>query len=502
MSEQSPSTTGRAPDAGEPAVGGGTVTANAVPERPLAYWIGVLLVLVLLSEEVAYAFNLVTPALPGMAEAFQTTQIGWVSTAFSLAGAITAPLVGKLADMYGKKRWLLIAAGTMVVGSAIVALAPSFAFVVVGRTIEGVGLAIVPITYSLMRDIFPKRMLAMAVSISVAGIGLTGIVGPIIAGVLIDNFGYRGVFWALALFPLAIGILVFLVVPESPVRVRSRIDWAGAGLLGLALAVLLLGVGEGATWGWTDWKTLGCFVVAVLVFMAWVGYERRPEFPLVDLTLVRSRAVVTTMLASFTSQGVIALQFVLLSFVVQVPRELGGTYGFGESASAMAAYTSPAGVISMAMGFVVGWLAERRGARLPLWVGFALAAAGSLVLAFAHDTPTQVVIGYFVYAVGGGLISAAVPNLVIAAVPVEQQAVSASTINVVGSLGSTIAVQVGFAILLTTVVTVVQGTPIYGGAGITAVYVLAAVLSVVGLVAGLLMRHGRRPQSAEAVSTV
>ena len=221
--------------------------ARSAAPRSLAYWLFVLLIIVLLSEEVAYAFNLVTPALPSMVTNFHTTQIAWVSTAFSLSGAIAAPLLGKLADMQGKKRWLLITAALMAVGSLTVALAPTFGVVIAGRAIEGLGLAIVPIAYSLMRDIFPKRMITFAVSVSVAGIGLTGVVGPIFAGYLIDNFGYRGVFWALALFPVLVGLLLLAFVPESPVRVRSAIDWIGAILLGAALALMLLAIGEGAT---------------------------------------------------------------------------------------------------------------------------------------------------------------------------------------------------------------------------------------------------------------
>lgn len=126
-----------------------------------------------------------------MAATFQTPHIAWVSTLFTLTGAISAPLVGKLADRDGKKKWLLITTGCMALGSLIVALAPTFPIVLIGRAVEGFGLAIVPIVYSLMRDIFPKRMLAVAVSLATAGIGVTTITGPIFAGLLIDNFGYQ-----------------------------------------------------------------------------------------------------------------------------------------------------------------------------------------------------------------------------------------------------------------------------------------------------------------------
>ncbi|WP_280194483.1 MFS transporter [Nocardia farcinica] len=472
---------------------------NGTSRRSTARWIGILVILVLLSEEVAYAFNLVTPAMPSMAAEFGTPHIAWVSTLFMLTGAISAPLVGKLADREGKKKWLLITAACMAGGSLIVALAPSFPMVLLGRAVEGLGLAIVPIVYSLMRDIFPRKMLAVAVSLATAGVGVTTITGPIFAGLLIDHFGYRGVFFALAIFPLVVGALVLVAVPESPVRVHTPIDWAGGLLLGLTIAVLLFAIGEAGAWGWTSAKTFGCAALTVVLFAVWARHAGRTEHPLIAPAVLRGRAVLTTMAAQFTAQAVIALQFVLLSFVVQTPKALGLTYGLGETAGFMARITTPAGIASVLMGLLVGYVAERRGARLPNCLGFALAATGSVVLAFAHDTFGPIFLGYLVYAFGGGLVSAAIPNLVIAATPVKLQAVTASTVNVVGSIGSAIAVQAGFAILALQVVTVADGSPIYGDAGFTAVYLLTAALAAVGLVASLLMRHGRRPQSVEAL---
>ncbi|MFD0032939.1 MFS transporter [Streptomyces sp. NPDC127172] len=231
---------------------------TAVP-RSTAYWIFVLLVLALLSEETAYAYNLVTPALPDMAAELHTTQIAWVTTLFSLVGGISAPIVGKIADNLGKKRVLLWVVGVMACGSLIVALAQSFPVVLVGRAMEGSAVAILPLAYSLMRDIFPRRLLALAISIATSGIGLTTVLGPIIAGALIDNFTYRAVFFFLAAFPVALGALVWMVVPESPVRMRGRLDWWGALLLGAAVGLILVGLSEGAVWGWSSEAVLGCF---------------------------------------------------------------------------------------------------------------------------------------------------------------------------------------------------------------------------------------------------
>ncbi len=488
---------------GQPPPGHAGIMTQSLPgsRRSMWYWIGVLLVLVLLSEEVAYAFNLVTPALPQMAAKFHTTQIAWISTAFTLAGACTAPLIGKLADAYGKKRFLLVAAGTMVVGSAVVSIAPTLPVVLAGRTLEGVGTAILPITYSLMRDIFPKRMLALGVSISTAGIGLTGIVGPYISGWLIDRYQYRGVFYFLALLPLVLGIIIFFAVPESPLRARTRIDWLGGLMLGASLSLLLVALSEGSAWGWASARTLGFAAAGLVLLLAWLRHERRITFPLMNLELLRGRAVALTMTANFVAQAVIVIQFVMLAYLVQTPKALGAGYGLGESASGLAHFTSPAGIISVAMGFVVGWAAQRRGPRLPAWTGFVFATAGTLMLAFEHYTSPELLVGYFVYAIGGGLISAAIPNLVIAAVPVEQQAISANMVGVVGSLGSAVGLQAAFALLNQHVHSVIQGAPIYADAGFKIVYLFAAILALAGVAASLAMRHGKRPESEESAET-
>lgn len=461
-------------------------------QRSTRYWIGVLLVLTLLSEETAYAYNLVTPALPHMAAALGTSDIVWVTTLFSLVGGVTVPLIGKLGDIYGKKRVLLATIVVMACGSLVVATAPSLGLVLVGRALEGVAISIVPLAYSIMRDIFPCRLVAVGVSVATSGIGLTGILSPIIAGFLIDHFTYRGVFFFLAAFPLVLGLLVLIVVPESPIRVRSSVDWGGAILLGAAIGLLLTGITEGSSWGWASAGTLAFLGGGIVAFLVWVAVEKRLRAPLVDVRLARRRPLMTTMIAQFVAQGVIAAQSVLLVYVVQVPRVAGGDYGLGRDASGLAWFTSPGSLISMLMGFAVGFLANRRGARNPLLVGFCFALAGSAMLASMHGLAWQVLLGWFVFAVGGGMVNAAIPNLVVAGVPPEQQAVSAGAVGVVGSLGAAVIVQLVFVILSSHVRSVAAGTPIYSGTGFTWAFAFGGVVSIVGVVAAVAMRHGRQ----------
>ncbi|MEU6419146.1 MFS transporter [Streptomyces spiralis] len=468
--------------------GSGPQTEAIGSSRSTTSWVFVLTALTLLSEEAAYAYNLVTPALPSMAVALHTDQIAWVTTLFTLVGGVTAPLVGKIADMYGKKRVLLATTGVMVFGSLIVASASSFAIVLLGRGLEGTAVAILPLTYSLMRDILPKRLLPVGISIAASGLGLTGILAPIIAGALIDHFTYRGVFYFLVAFPMLLGLLVWAFVPESQVRARGRLNWRSALQLGAGIALILIGLSQAKAWhGGAPGYTVGG---GVLVLVGWAWYEQRLTEPFIDLSLLRTRAVLTTAVTQLTAQGAIALNLTLLSFMVQVPRSLGHAYGFGESASGLAKYTAPAGLISMLMGFAVGFIVRRRGARMPLWMAFVAAGTGSLLIGTWHDQPWQVMLSFFVYAIGGGTLQAAIPNQVVAAVPPDNQAVSAGMVNLIGSIGTSVFVQIGFAILTAHIGMVAHGQPIYTGTGFVLAYYLTAAVCVVGLVAALLMRHG------------
>ena len=166
-------------------------------KRPLSFWWLALFILVLHTEAVAFSFNLVSPTLVPISTEFETTQLGWMYTSLTLVGAVSIPLTTKLADLYGKKRMILVVTAIATVGALLVAIANSYAVVLVGRALEGTLLALVPLVYSIMRDIFPRRILAFSVTIAASGVGVVTIAGPFIAGYLVDNHGWQSVFWFL-----------------------------------------------------------------------------------------------------------------------------------------------------------------------------------------------------------------------------------------------------------------------------------------------------------------
>ena len=145
----------------------------------------------------------------------------------TLVGAVTTPLLTRLGDIAGKKLMILVVTAIATAGALLVAVANSFALVLVGRAMEGVLLALIPLVYSLMRDTFPNRILAFAVTIAASGVGIVTIAGPFLAGYLVDNHGWRSVFWFLAAEQAVGFVAILAIVPASKFRAPARLDVGG-----------------------------------------------------------------------------------------------------------------------------------------------------------------------------------------------------------------------------------------------------------------------------------
>src|SRR3954451_20428201 len=196
--------------------------------------------------------TMILPALPAFQERYNVapSTSTWLLTAFLISSAIATPILGRLGDMYGKERMLLIALGIFAVGSVVAATAGSFAMLLVGRTVQGTSAAVVPLAIGIVRDELPPARVAVTIGLLSSMLGIGGGAALILAGFLVDHGGLDAIFWS-ALVVTAIGAaLTWAFVPESPVRSPAPVDVLGAVLLSVSLVALLVGVSEGNRWGW------------------------------------------------------------------------------------------------------------------------------------------------------------------------------------------------------------------------------------------------------------
>jgi EmrB/QacA subfamily drug resistance transporter len=427
----------------------------------------------------ALAQTMVIPALPDLQREFgaDPADATWLLTAFLLTSSVATPLLGRLGDMHGKERWLLISLAVFGVGSVVAALGTSLEVLILGRAIQGAGGAIFPLAIGIIRDEFPRDQVAAGIGTISATFGIGGGAGLVLAGVLVDQFDVDWIFWLSVVTTAMAALAVWLWVPESPVRVRARIDWVGGALLSAALLALLLPISEGNVWGWGSARVLGLFAAALVLGAVWAWWELRTVDPLVDLALMRSRPVWTTNVAALAIGLAMFGSFVLIPQFVQTPHDVAG-YGFGASVTESGLFLLPSAFVMLFAGPLSGNLGTRYGSRVPLALGAVAAGVSYAWLALAHDARIDIYLASAVLGLGVGLAFAAMANLTVEAVPVEMTGVASAINAIMRQIGGAIGAQVAAAIVSSSFV---AGGRYPAESGFTTAFVMSAIASVVAL---------------------
>jgi EmrB/QacA subfamily drug resistance transporter len=405
--------------------------------------------LVLAAAGLAYALaqTMIVPALPAIQRDLggDPADATWLLTAFLLTSSVATPLVGRLGDMYGKEHWLLFCLAVFGAGSVVAALAGSLPMMIAGRAIQGAGGGIFPLAIGIIRDEFPREKVATGIGTISAMFGIGGGVGLVVAGLLVDGVGVAWIFWLSAAASAAAAWATWRFVPESPVRVRARIDWVGGALLSGTLLALLLAVSEGNTWGWTSGGVIGLFTAAIVLGVVWGRWEWRVTDPLVDLRLMRQRAVWTTNVVTFAIGFAMFGSFVLIPQLVQTPPVAG--YGFAASVTASGLFLLPSSLVMLVAAPLSGRLGTRHGSKLPLALGSVFASAGYFWLAALHGARIDIYIGSLLLGLGIGLAFAATANLMVEAVPQEVTGVASAINAIMRTVGGAIGAQISAAIV-------------------------------------------------------
>lgn len=449
-----------------------------------------LLSMCLLLNVLAMFFLFMTIALPSIARYYDTTQAAWLLTGFMLAGAVTAPLFGKFADIHGKRKVLMVCALIAAAGALLGAVTPNFVLLVLGCVLIGALTPCVFLVYTLINDVFPKSTVVMAVSVTTSSMGLGAVYAPFIAGWLLESYGFHSLFWfILACLSTAL-VLVRLTTAESPHRQHARPDLIGAVLLGAAIAGILLGLSEGPTAGWAAPKTLLCFIGGAVLFVAWIISARSVKEPLVDIRHLASRKVNVIVFTAGFAFSAGAVYMIVLPFMAMTSGQLGLGYGFGVSAFDFAFIQAPSGVAVIIGGIIAGWALKRIGLRVGLLLSFTILAVAAVLTALFHDSKAVVIALVVFQGLGTGIAYACVPNLVLTYIEQSLQATIGSLATVLQTLVPAVMSIVTFVVLNSFIAMEVQGNVVYSDVGITNGFLLSAVVSALGFVVILLLPRG------------
>jgi EmrB/QacA subfamily drug resistance transporter len=432
--------------------------------------------------------SLVTPVLPTIEAALHTTQsdVTWVLTAYLLSASIFTPILGRLGDMTGKKRMFVLALVALAAGCLLAALATSLTTMIIARVIQGIGGGVLPLAFGIIRDEFPREKVPGAVGAISALIAVGAGTGLVLAGPIVDVLDYHWLFWAPLIVLVIAAVAAQVLVPESPVRTSGSINWPAALLLSGWLVALLLSVSQAPSWGWGSAKVLGLLAAAVVLAALWIVVESRSAQPLIDMTMMRIRAVWATNLVALLFGVAMYAAFAFLPQFLQTPSAAG--YGFGASITESGLLLLPQTAASFVLGLVSGRLAQRIGSRKVLVIGAFVAALGYLSFVLLHGTRVEVLAGSVVMGAGFGLAFAAMSNLIVAAVPPHQTGVASGMNANIRTIGGAI----GAAVMASVVTAGSGATGLPRESGYTNGFLVLTGALVLSAAAALLIPAVRR----------
>lgn len=420
----------------------------------------------------------------GIGELFKVSagQLQWVSSVQLLATVVLVPVLARMGDIFGHRRVLWIALTLTAIGSVLVAAAPSFGVLLVGRALQA-GIAVLfGLGAPILRDRLPMERGHTAIAAITGAMLIGSAVGLIVASRVATGPGTGGVratLW-IAAGVTALAVPISLITPDSRTRAKVTVDGAGAVVLAIGLIALMLGLKQAPTDGWGHPTTLLYLIVGVGVLSAWVVQERRTAQPLIDVRRLSNRRILPIYLISLAF-GVAAFgaQTAAITFMGTPRAQLG--YGLSLSISTIALLLVPCCVAAFVAAMAASRIAARLGDRWAFGIGGVLLTAGFALAVGWHDKTWQVVGETIVQFAGIGVIQSMIPAVLSSAAPETERGSATGVGDALKGLGgglSTAAfatLESSLVIAHTTVPTVTAYEWVWGICAVLSAVILAMV---------------------------
>lgn len=428
------------------------------------------------------------PDLPGILDV-SADDASWLVTATLLTGAVATPIVSRMADMYGKRRMLLVSLSVMTVGSLIAALGGNFPAMLVGRAMQGFGASLIPVGMSIMRDHMPREKLAGGIALMSATLGIGSALGLPLSGVLYSAFGWTSLFWSTALVGVVLLVAIMLTLDESTERFPGRFDIVGALLLTVVLVGLLLPLSKGASWGWASGQVIGLTALSVVSLAIWIPLQLRVREPMVNLRTAVRRPILFTNISSYFVGFAMFLNGLITTQELQVPTDTG--YGLALPVAVAGLAMVPGGLMMLAFSPISGRMLNRWGGKATLLTGGVVMGLTYLWRMFNNDVLWEVMLGNMLVSVGSAIAFAAMPSLVMASAPRSETA-SANGLNaLVRSLGTSSGSAV-VALVFASLTVTVDGMVFPSGEAMFLAHFLGLAVCVVSVLMTILIPARRR----------
>ena len=396
----------------------------------------------------AYSFmqTLVLPALPSFEAEYDAspTAAAWIVSGFFLSSSICIPIFGRLGDSLGKVRVLtavMVVLGVATVGAAF---APTLEVLIAFRVLQGVAGSVFPLTFGIVREQLPPERIGFGIGVVSAIFGIGSGFGYVMSGVVLEVLDTHWLF-LLALIPVGLAVALVPRLPESPELAPGRPDWLGGLLLAVGLLALLVGLTEGKEWGWTSPAIVGLFGGGLLVLWLWTRLERRVEYPMVDMAMLRRPAVALLNFSTFlVGYAMFAVYTILPSFVAADP-ELTG-HGFLASPVEIGLFLLPVALAMLVGGPPAGGARQITPINV-LRMGVGAMTLSLALIALAHDQRWMLYVWLALLGLGTGACLAVLGRLAVEAVRPDQTGIAGGINTLMRTVGGAVAAQASAVIV-------------------------------------------------------
>ncbi|MEL9969902.1 MAG: MFS transporter [Metallosphaera sp.] len=395
-----------------------------------------LLILLSVSLLVNYVETMVVPAVPKIQQDFSTTEtlVAWVTSAFTIVGAVVSPIFGKLGDIYGKRRMFLLSMGFYTVAVVMAGFSPNIYFLIAARALQGLGFAVFPLSLAIITDVLPPEMIATAQGIISGTMGIGTALGLVVGAFIDQDLGWQYAFHIAFVISLLLFFLAVKMVPHTGVRKKATIDYVGFSTLTAGVTLILIYLTQESSWGWFSLQSLSLLIPGIAFLGAFGWYEPRAKSPVIELRLLKIRNVLAANIAGLVSGIMILALFYGIIYYTQLPHP----FGLDLDVISAGLTLAPSTLVMFIIGPLLGRLINKIGPKPILAIGSLVMMLGFYMLIVNRSTPSDVTIDSMVGMVGLLCLMIPIVNMISVSLPQEDRGVGIGMNTLIRNIGSAV----------------------------------------------------------------
>jgi MFS family permease len=441
-------------------------SSSSSTKIPASAW-KVLAILSCIATMVMYAETMLIPAIPDLIKDFHVSysMSSWILTAYLVSGAVMTPIAGKLSDIYGRKKILLIIMVVYAMGVSLSGVATNIYFMLIARAIQGIGMSMFAIAFGIVRDVFPREKISIGQGVITSMFASGAVIGLALGGIIIQNYGWRTTFFTI--IPIAIALLLIIrrlinvndgtqlgqkqsqIIKDKNIRETkndtndksaNHIDIKGAIALAATVTSFLLVLtfietADNSTNSSASTQVLVSFLfVGIVSLILFVFIETRAKHPLVDFRLMLHKSILPANLIIMLVGLSMFMVFQTIPILVRNP----GPIGFGEDAISTGKVQLPFAIILLIFGPTSGFIVSKLGSLKPIILGAFITSAAFTGLLLFHSTELLVSTSLALLSVGLSLTSVGAMNVIILSTPREFTGISLGMSSLMRIIGAAI----------------------------------------------------------------